>query len=335
MHRQARGPGRGIPAVPAHLDNNHVLRLGDSLVLFPLRLLGSHLLLMLIVDKRPGTTANHGDRDNNARHDSGNLARVLLLGRIRAGTRFIGKGLGRNRSAVLARSGNGLGHQCGFINRSRARHTKVRRHDVERFMGSSRIGAVLLGICIGLLRGQGARLDFALCLRDVRSIDLRSALRAELGAIRQRRSAMRTDRIGRRLWLGPNRSRERGVIARLETCPAHGAELSVCRNVVATMRADAGGGAQHRRCGRGLDLCSAFGAKHRVVSDFAMTMSTNHERILTWAFSIWTKYKPTNGTRSSSFTGQRGSECSKNLPDVPRYMRWHPCNKSHRRCLSA
>ena len=167
VHRQARGPSRGIPAVPTHLDNNHVLRLGDSLVLFLLRLFGSHLLLVLIVDERPGTTANHGNRDNNARHDSGNLARVLLLGRIRTGTRLIGKGLGRNRAAALARSGSRLGHQCGFINRNRTRHAKVRRHDVERFMSSSRIGAVLLGICIGLLKGQGARLDFALCLRDV------------------------------------------------------------------------------------------------------------------------------------------------------------------------
>ena len=167
VHRQARGPGRGIPAVPTHLDNNHVLRLGDSLVLFLLRLLGSHLLLVLIVDERPGTTANHGDRDNNARHDSGNLARVLLLGRIRTGTHLIGKRLGRNRAAALARSGNRLRHQCGFINRNRTRHAKVRRHDVERFMSSSRIDAVLLGICIGLLRGQGARLDFALCLGDV------------------------------------------------------------------------------------------------------------------------------------------------------------------------
>ena len=202
-------------------------------------------------------------------------------------------------------------------------------------MGSSRIGTVLLGICIGLLKGQGARLDFALCLRDIRGIDLRSALRAELGAIRQRRAAMRTDRIGHRLRLGPSRSRERGVIARFEACPAHGAELSVCRNVVTAMRTDAGGGALHRRRGKGIDLCSAFGAKHRVVSDFAMAMSTNHERIPTWVFSIWTKYKPPNGMRSSSFTEQRGSECSKNLLDAPRYMRWHPYNKSHRRCLSA
>ena len=148
---------------------------------------------------------------------------------------------------------------------------------------------------------------------------------------------MRTDRIGRRLRLGPNRSRERGVIARLETCPAHGAELSICRDVVAAMRTDAGGGAQHRRCGRGLDLCSAFGAKHRVVSDFAMTMSTNHERILTWTFSIWAKYKPMNGMCSSSFTAQRGSECSKNLLDAPRYMRWHPYNKTRGllSCLSS
>ena len=131
VHRQARGPGRGIPAVPTHLDNDHVLRLGDSLVLFPLRLLGSHLPLMLIVDKRPGTTTDHGDCDNNACHDSDNLARVLLLGRIRAGTRLIGKGLGRNRAAALARSGNRLRHQCGFINRNRARHAKVRRHGAE------------------------------------------------------------------------------------------------------------------------------------------------------------------------------------------------------------
>ena len=34
-------------------------------------------------------------------------------------------------------------------------------------MGSGNVGAILLGICIGLLKGQGARLDFALCLRDV------------------------------------------------------------------------------------------------------------------------------------------------------------------------
>lgn len=139
---------------------------------------------------------------------------------------------------------------------------------------------------------------------------------------------MRTSRIGHRLRLGPNRSRGRDVIARLKTCPAHGAELSVCRNVVATMRTDASGGAQHRRRGRGFDFRSAYGTKHRVVSDFAMAMSTNHECIPTLVFSIWAKYKPTNGTRSSSFTEQRGSECSKNLPDVPRYMKWHPCNKT-------
>ena len=71
-----------------------MLCLGDSLFFLPLRLLGSFLLLMLIVDKRPGTATNHGDCDNNARRDSSDFTGVLLLGRTRAGARLSSKGLG-------------------------------------------------------------------------------------------------------------------------------------------------------------------------------------------------------------------------------------------------
>ena len=200
MYRQARGSGRGVPAFPAHLDNDHVLRFGDSLVLFLLRLLGGFLLLMLIVDERPGTAADHGNGDNNARHDSGDLAGIFLLRCARTSARLIGKGLGRNRAATLARNRNGLGHERGFIDGYGTCHDGIRCHGAERLMGSSDVGTILLGIRIGLFKDKSARLGFCIRQRNLRfSLDFRATLRAKLGAICQRRTAIAADRIGLRI----------------------------------------------------------------------------------------------------------------------------------------